>query len=61
MMLVYHGEKENEYAYEPTGGLPDTHVGKFPQWLMDQAKKNGWIEISMKNDWMQIFAFEEEE
>jgi phosphoserine phosphatase len=58
MMLVYHDDKKREYAYGPAGGLPDTHVGTFPQALMDEAKKNGWIVISMKNDWKRIFAFE---
>jgi hypothetical protein len=40
------------------GGLPDTKVGTFTQALYDEAKKNGWIVISMKNDWKRIFAFE---
>ena len=26
--------------------------------LMDEAKKNGWVVISMKNDWKRIFDFE---
>ena len=25
---------------------------------MTEAKQNGWIVISMKNDWKQIFAFD---
>jgi hypothetical protein len=28
------------------------------QALYDEAKKNGWSVISMKNDWKRIFAFE---
>ena len=59
MMLVYHDDKEREYAYGPAGGLPDTHIGAFTQALMDEAKKNGWVVISMKNDWKQIFSFDE--
>ncbi|MGD9653041.1 MAG: HAD family hydrolase [Candidatus Dadabacteria bacterium] len=59
MMLVYHDDKEREYAYGPAGGLPDTHIGTFTQALMDEAKKNGWVVISMKNDWKQIFSFDE--
>lgn len=59
MMLVYHDDKEREYAYGPAGGLPDTLVGTFSQALMEEAKKNGWIVISMKNDWNRIFKFEE--
>jgi hypothetical protein len=26
--------------------------------LCDEAKKDGWTVISMKNDWKRIFAFE---
>ena len=38
-------------------GLPDTKVGTFTQALYDEAKKDGWIVISMKSDWKRIFAF----
>jgi hypothetical protein len=38
--------------------LPDTKVGTFTQALYDEAKKNGWAVISMKNDWKRIFTFE---
>ena len=58
MMLVLHDDAEREYAYGPAQGLPDTKVGTFPQPLFDEAKKNGWTVISMKNDWMRIFAFD---
>lgn len=39
--------------------LPDTKVGTFTQALYDEAKKQRWIVISMKNDWKKIFAFEQ--
>ncbi|MGB5062349.1 MAG: haloacid dehalogenase-like hydrolase, partial [Candidatus Competibacter sp.] len=42
----------------PAQGLPDTKVGAFTQKLYDEAKKQGWTVISMKNDWRKIFAFE---
>ena len=58
MMLVYHDDAVREYAYGPAGGLPDTDVGTFSQSLMDEAKKNGWVVISMKRDWKRIFKFE---
>ena len=58
MMLVLHDDAQREYAYGPAQGLPDTRVGTFPQALYDEAKKNGWSVISMKNDWKRIFAFE---
>ncbi len=58
-LLVLHDDAEREYAYGPAGGLPDTKVGTFSQALMDEAKNDGWVVISMKNDWKRIFAFEE--
>jgi phosphoserine phosphatase len=57
-MIVLHDDATREYAYGPAQGLPDTKVGTFTQALYDEAKKNGWIVISMKNDWKKIFAFE---
>ena len=57
-MLVLHDDATREYAYGPAAGLPDSKVGKFTQALYDEAKKNGWTVISMKNDWKRIFAFE---
>ncbi len=56
-MLVLHDDAKREYAYGPATGLPDTKIGAFPQTLYDDAKKQGWIVISMKNDWTRIFAF----
>ena len=57
-MLVLHDDDKREYAYGPAEGLPDTKVGSFTQELDDEAKNNGWIVVSMKNDWNRIFAFE---
>ncbi len=57
-MLVLHDDAKREYAYGPAQGLPDTRVGAFTQALYDEAKKQGWAIISMKNDWKRIFAFE---
>jgi phosphoglycolate phosphatase-like HAD superfamily hydrolase len=56
-MLVLHDDAKREYAYGPALGLPDTKVGTFTQALYDEAKKQGWFVISMKNDWKRIFAF----
>lgn len=56
-MLVYHDDAEREYAYGPAGGLDSTHFGTFSQSTMDEAKKSGWVVISIKNDWKKIFAF----
>ena len=57
-MLVLHDDPTREYAYGPAEGLPDTKVGTFTQALYDEAKKDGWVVISMKNDWKRIFGFE---
>ena len=57
-MLVLHDDAEREYAYGPAQELPDSKVGTFSQALYDEAKKDGWFVISMKNDWKVIFPFE---
>jgi phosphoserine phosphatase len=57
-LLVLHDDAAREYAYGPAHGLPDTKVGTFTQALYDEAKKNGWTVISMKDDWKVIFPFE---
>ena len=55
-MLVLHDDAKREYAYGPAQGLPDSKVGTFTQALYDEAKKQGWTVISMKNDWKRIFG-----
>jgi phosphoglycolate phosphatase-like HAD superfamily hydrolase len=58
MSLVLHDDAKREYAYGPAAGLPATSVGTFSEALMTEAKKNGWIVISMKNDWKKIYPWE---
>jgi hypothetical protein len=57
-MLLLHDAAAREYAYGPAQGLPDTKVGTFTPALYDEAKRDGWTVISMKNDWRRVFAFE---
>jgi len=57
-MLVLHDDAAREYAYGPAAGLPDTKVGALTPALYDEARKDGWSVISMKNDWKRIFPFE---
>jgi len=57
-MLVLHDDAKREYAYGPSKGLPDSKVGTFTQQLYDEAKKQGWVVISMKDDWKKVFAFD---
>jgi hypothetical protein len=58
MLLVLHDDAAREYAYGPAKGLPDVKLGAFTQALYDQAKKDKWTVVSMKDDWKRIFAFE---
>ncbi|MES2645129.1 MAG: HAD family hydrolase [Myxococcota bacterium] len=57
-LLVLHDDAVREYAYGPAQGLPDTKVGTFPTALYDEAQQQGWIVVSMKDDWNRIFAWE---
>ena len=57
-LLLLHDDAEREYAYGPAQKLPATKVGEFTQALYDQARKDGWIVVSMKDDWKRVFAFE---
>jgi len=57
-MLVLHDDATREYAYGPAQRLPDTKVGTFTPALYEEAKKDGWTVISIKNDWKRIFAFD---
>ena len=54
-MLVMHDDADREYAYGPAQGLPDSKIGTFTQALYDQAAREGWHVISIKNDWKQVF------
>jgi len=56
-MLVLHDDAVRECAYGPAQGLPNSKVGTFTPALYEEAKKNDWSAISMKNDWKRIFAF----
>jgi phosphoserine phosphatase len=56
MLLVLHDDAAREYAYGPAQGLPDVKLGAFTPALYEQAKKDGWTVVSMKDDWKQVFA-----
>jgi len=48
-MIVHHDDAEREFAYDR-----DSHIGKLDR-AMDDATKQGWHLISMKDDWKQVF------
>lgn len=52
MLLVHHDDAKREYAYDT-----QSKIGTFSAFLMEEAKKNNWNVISMKNDWKVIFPF----
>jgi phosphoglycolate phosphatase-like HAD superfamily hydrolase len=54
MMLVHHDDARREFEYGA-----ESHIGTFSDSLMEEANKSGWTVISMKDDWKQVFAFEE--
>jgi len=58
-LKMLHDDSAREYAYGPAQGLPDSKVGTFIPALYDEAKKDGWTAISMKNDWRRVFPFEQ--
>jgi len=58
MLLVLHDDSAREYAYGPAKGLPDVKLGAFTSALYEQAKKNNWTVVSMKEDWAQVFPSE---
>ena len=55
-LLLLHDDAEREYAYGPAENLPNSSVGTFSQALYDKAKKEGWIIVSIKRDWKQVFS-----
>ena len=48
-LYVHHTDSEREYAYDR-----QSHVGKFDV-ALDRAEEEGWIVVSMKDDWARIW------
>ncbi len=53
-LLVHHEDGVREFAYNRSA------VGNLDRGL-DEAPKRGWTVVSMKNDWNQIFAYEDKD
>jgi phosphoserine phosphatase len=49
MLYLHHTDAEREWAYDR-----DSHIGKLDKGL-DQALKDGWTVIDMKNDWKVVY------
>ena len=52
MALVHHTDDVREYAYDRNSNIG--HLDK----AWDEATKNNWTLIDMKNDWKVIYPFE---
>jgi phosphoserine phosphatase len=48
-LFVHHTDADREYAYDRK-----SHVGTLDK-ALDQADANGWIIVSMKDDWNTVF------
>ncbi len=48
-LYVHHTDADREWAYDR-----DSHIGRFDKGL-DEARKNGWPVVDMKNDWNTIY------
>jgi hypothetical protein len=51
-LIVHHTDAEREYAYDRKSSF-----GKLDK-ALDAASANGWIVVSMKDDWKRMFRFE---
>ncbi|MFJ1267139.1 HAD family hydrolase [Legionella lytica] len=56
LLLIHHDDDKREYSYGAS-----SKIGTFSDALMNEAKKNHWNIVSMKNDWKIIFPFENKE
>ncbi len=48
-LILHHTDAEREYAYDR-----ESHFGKLDK-ALDLAPANGWIPVSMQDDWVQVF------
>ena len=48
-LILHHTDAEREYAYDR-----ESHFGKLDR-ALDLAPANGWIPVSMMDDWAQVF------
>jgi phosphoserine phosphatase len=52
MGIVHHTDAAREYAYDRT-----SKIGKLDK-AWDDAMRQGWTVVDMKNDWNKVFAFQ---
>lgn len=52
-LIVHHDDAEREWSYDRKSS-----IGRLDRGL-DEASARGWLVVSMKRDWKQVFPFEE--
>lgn len=50
IMLVHHDDANREWAYDR-----NSKIGTFSDSLMEEARKNDWTVISIKDDWKTVY------
>jgi hypothetical protein len=50
-LIVHHDDAGREYAH-----ARDSRVGRLEQ-ALDQAGEQGWLVVSMRDDWNQVFEW----
>jgi hypothetical protein len=51
-LIVHHDDAEREYAYDRA-----SHIGRLDK-ALDEAAARGWVVVSMKDDWKDVFPKE---
>jgi phosphoserine phosphatase len=49
-LYLHHDDADREYAYDRKSS-----IGRLDRGL-DEAERRGWVVVSMKNDWKQVFT-----
>jgi len=55
IVIIHHTDEKREWAYDK-----DSHIGRLNK-ALEEANKNGWTVVDMKEDWKVIFPFDTKE
>ncbi len=51
-MIIHHTDAAREWAYDRKSPIGTLQKG------LDDAQKNHWLVVDMKNDWKKIYPFD---
>jgi uncharacterized lipoprotein YbaY len=54
-LIVHHTDADREYAYDR-----QSSIGRLDQ-ALDEAKRQGWTIVDMKQDWKQVFPYQKQD